>query len=521
MDLSTTAFAGGGAATIQQPVDGSTVSGMIPVALAMAPRVGLANLYIDGNLYASGAPGELSWDSSSVPDGTHVIVVKSFSGQGRFLGGQAVMVAVANGDSTSSTPSPTPASTPAATVTSTAAPTSAPTTAPTVQPTAPAIPTSAATTAAVIIMAPGDQTYVEGTISIAAIKSSSCQWINFYVDGNYVASSPPSSILWDSTSVGDGTHTLSVKGYDSSSTMIANPVVTVIVDNVSGVPATPSHTTAPTPQPTATPTPTPAPSGSPTPGNDTQRPTNNIPNGRMPSAAELTAFHQGVGACGGLDDCSYMQNATGQFTGTTAQIIEQVADKWCPNCTIVNSLDGLTYTFRDLMKAVAVNETNWHEWKSASLASPDPITGSTTLTPSHGDLEHVTPTSPNGGSWGLFQIAEGVGQGWPASFPLSAESTAFNADFKTAEQMGVEQGHLSYLGDPSRSVTAISDGYAPYVDYTDTNGVLHPASTDVNQRRWGAVGNWYSGGWYDLGAIQYINQVQQILHNQPWTQPGF
>ncbi len=35
--------------------------------------------------------------------------------------------------------------------------------------------------------------------------------------------------------------------------------------------------------------------------------------------------------------------------------------------------------------------------------------------------------------------------------------------------------------------------------------------------RWGAVGNWYSGGWYDSGALQYIGQVQQILHNQPWT----
>ena len=87
--------------------------------------------------------------------------------------------------------------------------------------------------------------------------------------------------------------------------------------------------------------------------------------------------------------------------------------------------------------------------------------------------------------------------------------------------MGVEQGHLSYLGDPGRAPIAINNGFAPYVDYTDSNGILHRASTDVNQRRWGAVGNWYSGGWYDSGAIQYINQVEQILHNQPWTQPGF
>ena len=113
--------------------------------------------------------------------------------------------------------------------------------------------------------------------------------------------------------------------------------------------------------------PTASPSGSPTPAIDPLRHSNDIPNNRMPTAAELTAFNQGVGACGGLDDCSYMQNVTGQFTGTTQQIIQQVADKWCPNCTILNPYDGKTYSFEDLMKAVAVNETNWYEWKSASL----------------------------------------------------------------------------------------------------------------------------------------------------------
>jgi hypothetical protein len=508
MGLSATAFANGGGATIAQPADGSTVSGPVAIALTMAPRVGYSNLYIDGALYASGANADLTWDSSTVADGTHVVAVKSFSGQGRFLGGQAVMVAVQNAAATASTPTPTAIPTPTPTAISTPVPTPAP------------------TSAAVVITSPGDQTYVAGTISIAAVKSSSCEWINFYVDGNYVASSPPSSILWDSTSVSDGAHTLSVAGFDASSNMIANPAVTVIVVNVDGTPATPVPTATATaiPTPTATiasPTPTAIPSGTPTPAIDPLRPSNEIPNNRMPTAAELTAFNQGVGACGGLDTCSYMQNVTGQFTGTTQQIIEQVADKWCPSCTILNPYDGATYSFENLMKAVAVNETNWYQWKNASLSAPDPITGLTTLTPSHGDLEYVTTTQPDGGSWGLYQIAEGVDQGWPASFPLSAESTAFNADFKIAEQMGVEQGHLDYLGDPSRSITAIANGYPPYVNYTDSSGVLHPASTDVNVLRWGAVGNWYSGGWYDSGAISYIQQVQQILHNQPWNQPGF
>jgi hypothetical protein len=240
----------------------------------------------------------------------------------------------------------------------------------------------------------------------------------------------------------------------------------------------------------------------------------------MPTTAELAAFQSSVG-CGALNDCSYMQAVDGQFTGTTSEIIQFEADKWCPNCTVVNPLDGLTYSFGDLLRAIAVNETGWHQWRNASLSEPDPITGLTTLTPSHGDLEHVTAAEPNGGSWGLYQVAEGIDQGWPASFPLIAESTAFNADFKLAEQIGVEQGHLAYLSDPVRAQIAIANGYPPYADYVDSNGVDHPPSTDPNVLRWGAVGNWYSGGWYDSGAISYIADVEQILHDQPWTQPGF
>ena len=68
----------------------------------------------------------------------------------------------------------------------------------------------------------------------------------------------------------------------------------------------------------------------------------------------------------------------------------------------------------------------------------------------------------------------------------------------------------------NRSVIAINDGFAPYVDYTDSNNVLHRASTDVNQRRWGAVGNWYSGGWYDADALYYIAKVKTALAGQAW-----
>jgi hypothetical protein len=362
-----------------------------------------------------------------------------------------------------------------------------------------------------MLLAPANNTVITGTTQISAqINSSNVVWLDFYCDGNYIASSPPNSITWNSTSMNDGPHILSVTAFGSPKVVLGTASTNITVANSSA-----------TATATATPPVVGSPIATPTPLASELRPSNAIPNSTMPTASQLTAFIEGVGGCGGLDTCSYMQQVTGQFTGTTTAILEDEADKWCPNCTILNPYDGQTYSFRALTMAIAVNETNWYQWRPANLSSPDPITLSLTLTPSHGDLENMSASQPNAGSWGIFQIAEGAGEGWPASFPLSATSTAFNADFKLAYQMGVEQGHLDYLSDPSRSETAIANGYPPYVDYTDSNGVLHPASTDVNVLRWGAVGQWYSGGWYDSGAITYMQQVQQILHNQPWTEPGF
>jgi hypothetical protein len=528
--LTTPAFATS-SNSLAQPVNGAQVSGQVTVAIPSSVNASSADYYADGVMFASRAPTTVTWDSTGYSAGSHTLSATAYAGRGPVVGNFAsTIVVIATTPAPTATPTPAPSGrwprhTIAPTVVSTVAPTTAPTPVPTVAPTsAPTIvPTVAPTPTepAVSLLAPANNSNVSGTIYITAqINSSSVGWINFYCDGSWIASSPPTSILWASTSVPDGSHTLSVTAYGVGKVNLGSAATTVTVANLSTTP-TATATAISSSTPTATSQSSSTPTATPTAAPSELRPTNQIPNNTMPTASELSSFISGVGGCGGLDTCGYMQQVNGQFTGTTTAILEFEADKWCPNCTILNPYDGLTYSFSDLAKAIAVNETNWYQWKSANLSSPDPITQSLTLTPSHGDLEHVTASEPDGGSWGIFQIAEGVNQGWPSSFPLSAESTAFNADFKLAEQMGVEQGHLDYLTDPSRAETAIANGYPPYASYTDSNGVLHPASTDVNVLRWGAVGNWYSGGWYDSGAIDYINQVQQILHNQPWNQPGF
>jgi hypothetical protein len=557
---------------ISSPISGSILSGAITVSANHPPDASWESFYVDGNWIASSPPFSFSWNTSQVANGPHTISVISFGTLGRRLEANSVSVTVTNisgkviiqpsPDPTSPTRVPTAAPTKAPTPLPTAAPTPAPTAVPTPDPTAvpskaptpvptpvptpipttvptpvptpgptpvptlvptlaptfvptpaPTVaPTAAPTPAppAVSLLAPMTNTTVTGSVYVTAqINSSKVNWLDFYCDGQWFASSPPTAVLWNSTAMPDGPHMLSVTAFGVGSENMGSAAASVMVANLSATP-----TVSASPQPSTTPI------ASPTPASEELRPSNALPNSTIPSASDLTTFQSGIG-CGGFDNCNYMQQVNGQFAGTTTAIFEYEADKWCPNCTIVNLLDGLTYSFRDLAKAIAVNETNWYMWKPVDLSSPDPITGLPTLTPSHGDLENATASQPFGGSWGIYQVAEGVSQGWPASFPLCATSTAFNADFKLGYQMGVEQGQLSYLNDSSRGAIAVANGYPPYTSYTDSNGILHSASTDVNVLRWGAVGQWYSGGWYDSGAIAYIQQVQKILHDRPWTQPGF
>jgi hypothetical protein len=82
-------------------------------------------------------------------------------------------------------------------------------------------------------------------------------WVNFYIDNNWLASSPPYTQSWNSATVSNGLHTISAKAFNASSLMIGTASVSVNVQN--GVP-----TTTPTPAPSSTPTPTSSPTPTPT-----------------------------------------------------------------------------------------------------------------------------------------------------------------------------------------------------------------------------------------------------------------
>lgn len=170
----------------------------------------------------------------------------------------------------------------------------------------------------------------------------------------------------------------------------------------------------------------------------------------------------------------------GKFSGTTDQILRWGACKW-----------GID---EDVVRAEAVAESHWRQ---ADV----------------GDESHDTAQCPPGsgfpGAWdgtscqqsyGIMQIKFSSFGGWP----LSKDSTAYNVDFRLAYQRACMNGDITYLGDQ-----------APAGDYP-----RYPNGT-IDQMLWGCMGDWFSGSWYDAGAIHYIAEVKQDLADRTWTKPGF
>ena len=184
--------------------------------------------------------------------------------------------AIDSTNAVSGTPTPTPTSS------STSAPTPTPTST-----------TTATPTQAVVITLPRTGATVSGTVAISVqVNGSSVSWVNFLVDGNYLASSPPYTLNWNSTTVSNGGHIISVDAYATGRVLLGTDSINVTVNNLGGSP-TPSKT--PTSTPTASPTssattnPTTTPTSTPT-SKATPTPTATSKATPTPSATPTLAF---------------------------------------------------------------------------------------------------------------------------------------------------------------------------------------------------------------------------------------
>ncbi len=209
------------------------------------------------------------------------------------------------------------------------------------------------------------------------------------------------------------------------------------------------------------------------------RPDNYAANHTMPTFVELIGFHLAP-IKGNFAPISDFARVDGRFTGTTDQILRWGACKW-----------GID---EDVVRAQAVVESHWHQ---------DDV----------GDASHDWSSCPPGrgfpGAWdgstcqqsyGIMQVKFSSFGGWP----LPKNSTAFNVDFRLAYQRACMNGDINYLAQQT------PDGDHPRYPYGN-----------VDQMLWGCMGDWYSGNWYDAGAIRYVAEVKEALAGRKWERSGF
>ena len=199
------------------------------------------------------------------------------------------------------------------------------------------------------------------------------------------------------------------------------------------------------------------------------RPDNATANQTQPSASQLQAFRSD--SWGGVADRAnsvLRQRVTGAFSGTTDEIIQWGACKWGFDVNVI--------------RAQAATESWWHESAAGDL------TTDTTLWPPDATCKDSADCYQ---SYGLLQIKWTY---WRSAWPASRDSTAFNVDAALGWRRACYEGYIEWLSTPGTS------GHANY------------GPGDL----WGYVGQWFSGAWYDSGAVSYISTVQGNLTSQVW-----
>ena len=163
---------------------------------------------------------------------------------------------------------------------------------------------------------------------------------------------------------------------------------------------------------------------------------------------------------------------TGNFTGTTDEIIQWAACKW-----------GID---EDIVRAQIVKESWWRQ-----DAGGDFTTDQSKCAPAVRTGSGQCPESS-----GLSQIRY---QYHPDAFVdnNAIKSSAYNLDYAYSLWRNCFEGNETWLNNVERGR-----------DY---------AAGDA----WGCIGLWFSGRWYTSAANTYIASVQSIMANREWAQPGF
>lgn len=204
------------------------------------------------------------------------------------------------------------------------------------------------------------------------------------------------------------------------------------------------------------------------------RPDNTTANHSVPTAQQIAALQPWDPTIGmDQNSDSIRRQITGNYTGTTDQILQWVACKW--------GIDP------DIVRAQAEQESYWHQSQLGDWTSD------TSVCPPDGVFS-------NGGCYQSYGILQIKYRYFKTEWPMLRQDTAFNAEMVYGWIRNCYEGWADYL-------------------YQETPTAGYPAyhAGDI----WGCVGFWFSGSWYDQGAIAYITQVKAHYANKDWLKPGF
>jgi autotransporter family porin len=268
------------------------------------------------------------------------------------------------------------------------------------------------------LRAPVDGSTVSGVVERSeceASASSDTRTVDFYLDGRKISwnLNAPWNCRFDASALGEGSHTLRVVAGDShgdyTSTEVRISTSGGQSDSGSGDSGSGGKATL---RPVGSGPLGDAEAASRVRPRGERRPGNSTENQTTPTRSELERFY----AADSWGNCNWLRSrVTGNFTGTTDEVIQWAAHKW-----------GLN---EDVVRAVAVKESNWNQGF-------------------HGDIG-------NGDSYGLMQVKSSVSRG---TYPLSRRSTAFNVDYYGASQRYYLNGCADWMDDQRGNGRSYSSG---------------------------------------------------------------
>lgn len=164
---------------------------------------------------------------------------------------------------------------------------------------------------------------------------------------------------------------------------------------------------------------------------------------------------------------------TGNYTGTTDEILQWVSCKW-----------GFDV---NLVRADAWQESNWIQSTVGDTCG--------------------TGAPSDEGSFGVLQVKnKDCSDSWiQGGYPYTQNDTALDADYWGARLRACYDG-------------AFYDGGSWLYNGQTMAQVIAQHGQDY--ALWGCVGSWFSGSWYDSGAQGYIASVKGYESSQPWRSLG-